>query len=76
MGKDMPKVSSKRQITLPIDLCEEAGIAPGDIVETYVYRGQITVVKKAAGAAEGVLKHLRSDRRMTDEQSRQRALAE
>jgi bifunctional DNA-binding transcriptional regulator/antitoxin component of YhaV-PrlF toxin-antitoxin module len=76
MGKDMPKVSSKRQITLPIDLCEEADIAPGDIVETYVYRGQITVVKKEAGAAEGVLRHLRGDSRITDEQSRQRALAE
>ncbi|MEQ8482981.1 MAG: AbrB/MazE/SpoVT family DNA-binding domain-containing protein [Pseudomonadales bacterium] len=76
MGKDMPKVSSKRQITLPIDLCEEAHIAPGDMVETYVYRGQITVVKKEAGAAEGVLRHLRGDRRITDEQSRQRALAE
>jgi len=72
----MPKVSSKRQITLPIDLCEEADIAPGDIVETYLYRGQITVVKKEAGAAEGILKHIRGDRRITDEQSRQRALTE
>jgi len=72
----MPKVSSKRQITLPIDLCEEADIAPGDIVETYVYRGQITVVKKEAGAARGAVKHLRGDRRITDEQSRQRALTE
>jgi hypothetical protein len=53
-----------------------ADIAPGDIVETYVYRGQITVVKKETGAAEGVLRHLRGDRRITDEQSRQRALAE
>lgn len=72
----MAKISSKRQITLPIDLCEEANIAPGDIVETYVYRGHITVVKKESGAAEGVLRHLRGDARLSDEQSRQRALAE
>ncbi|MEZ5550931.1 MAG: AbrB/MazE/SpoVT family DNA-binding domain-containing protein [Pseudomonadales bacterium] len=72
----MPKVSSKRQITLPIDLCEEVDIAPGDMVEMYVYRGQITVVKKETGAAKGVIRHLRGDSRITDEQSRQRALAE
>lgn len=72
----MAKVSSKRQITLPIDLCEEADIAPGDVVETYVYRGQITVVKQEAGAAEGVLRHLRGDASLTDAQSRQRALTE
>jgi len=72
----MPKVSSKRQITLPVDLCEEADIAPGDIVETYVYRGQITVVKKERGAAAGTLEHLRGDPALTDEQSRQRALTQ
>lgn len=70
----MPKLSSKRQITLPVDLCEEANIAPGDIVETYVYRGHITVVKKVSGAAAGALEHLRGDPTITDEQSRQGAL--
>lgn len=72
----MAKVSSKRQITLPIDQCEEANIAPGDVVETYVYRGHITVVKKERGAAAGTLSHLRGDAGLTDEQSRQRALAQ
>jgi bifunctional DNA-binding transcriptional regulator/antitoxin component of YhaV-PrlF toxin-antitoxin module len=70
----MPKVSSKRQITLPIDLCEEASIAPGDEVETFVYRGQITVVKKERGAASGTLRHLRGTAAMTDEESLQSAL--
>ncbi|MEZ5560627.1 MAG: hypothetical protein R3E86_19040 [Pseudomonadales bacterium] len=37
---------------------------------------QITVVGKEAGAAEGILRHLDSDSRITDEQSRQRANAE
>jgi AbrB family looped-hinge helix DNA binding protein len=42
----MPKVSSKRQITIPIDLCQQAHIEPGDDVETFIYEGQITIVKK------------------------------
>jgi bifunctional DNA-binding transcriptional regulator/antitoxin component of YhaV-PrlF toxin-antitoxin module len=70
----VPKDSSKRQITLPIDLCEEASIAPGDEVETFVYRGQITVVKKERGAAAGSLRHLRGAPGLTDEESRQGAL--
>lgn len=32
----MSKVSSKRQITLPIDLCILAGIEPGDEVSAFV----------------------------------------
>lgn len=72
----MAKVSSKRQITLPSDLCEEAHIAPGDTVETFVYRGQITVVKKQSGAADGALRHLRGDATLTDEESRQGTLTE
>ena len=43
----MPKVSAKRQITLPIDQCREAGIEPGDDYESYVANdGQITIIKK------------------------------
>ena len=43
----MPKVSSKRQITLPIDLCVLAGIEPGDEVSVFVDRkGIMSIVKK------------------------------
>lgn len=31
----MPKVSSKRQITLPIELCQAANIEPGDDIEAF-----------------------------------------
>lgn len=44
----MSKVNSKRQITLPIDLCISAGIEPGDEVSVFVDRqGIISVVKKS-----------------------------
>jgi len=32
----MPKVSAKRQITIPVDLCQEANINPGDDIEAYI----------------------------------------
>ncbi len=48
----MPKVSAKRQITLPIDQCRIAGIEPGDQYSSFVdNEGHITIVKKVTGAA-------------------------
>ena len=53
----MPKVSSKRQITLPIEQCKLAGIETGDEYESYVdNQGLISIVKKVSGAAKGFLK--------------------
>ena len=40
----MPKVSSKRQITIPIDQCRCLGIEPGDKVKSLVV---VTLVKKS-----------------------------
>ncbi len=66
----MSKVSAKRQITLPIDLCLLAGIGPGDEVSVFVDRqGFISVVKKTAGSAKGFLKGIRADKNMSDESS-------
>lgn len=70
----MPKVSAKRQITLPVRQCESLGIRPGDEVETFVADGRMTLVKKRKGAAEGLLKHLRGDPALTDEESLESAL--
>lgn len=43
----MPKVSAKRQITLPVEQCRQAHIAPGDEYESFVdNNGHITVIKK------------------------------
>lgn len=70
----MPKVSAKRQITLPISQCEALGIEPGDEVESFVADGQLTIVKKRKGVARGVLKKVKADSSMTDENSLQSVL--
>lgn len=59
----MPKISAKRQITLPIDQCKAAGIEPGDEYECFVEKtGHIIIVKKVAGAAKGILKKMETDK--------------
>jgi len=65
----MPKVSAKRQITIPVDLCQEANINPGDDIEAYIYNEQITLVKKEKGAAKGILSQIKTDKRFSDKQS-------
>lgn len=66
----MPKVSSKRQITLPTDLCLLAGIEPGDEVSAFVDRqGIISVVKKTAGSSKGFFKDVQQINNMSDEES-------
>ncbi|KEQ16277.1 AbrB/MazE/SpoVT family DNA-binding domain-containing protein [Endozoicomonas numazuensis] len=71
----MPRVSAKRQITLPMDQCRQAGIEPGDEYESFVdHNGHITIIRKEAGAAEGLLKDLQPDPNLTDEDSLQDAM--
>ena len=72
----MPRVSAKRQITLPIDQCREVGIGPGDEFRSYVADGRITIVRKTAGAARGTLRHVVGDRAVSGEDSLQDALSE
>ena len=70
----MHKVSAKRQVTIPKELCDKSGIQPGDLVEIVEYNGRVTVIKKQAGASAGVLKHLKGDASVTDEESLEDAL--
>ena len=71
----MPRVGAKRQITLPIDQCRQAHIKPGDEYNSYVDNyGNITIIKKSAGAAKGLLKGIKADKRMSDETSLQSAI--
>ena len=65
----MHKVSTKRQVTIPKELCEKADIRPGDLVEIFEHEGRVTVIKKQPGMSSGVLKHLKGDSAMTDEDS-------
>lgn len=71
----MPIVSAKRQITLPVDQCRLAGIEPGDEYVSYVdNKGHITIIKKVAGSAKGLLKNIKSDNRVSEDTSLQSSI--
>lgn len=66
----MPKVSSKRQITLPVEQCNEANINPGDEYVSYVDNyGHISIIKKTMGAANGILSDIAVDHKVSEEES-------
>jgi AbrB family looped-hinge helix DNA binding protein len=67
----MPKVSTKRQITLPISRCEELGIHAGDEVEIFRHGNQFNIIKKEIGAAAGILKGTKANNTVSEKQSRQ-----
>ena len=72
----MPKVTSKRQITLPIEQCRIAQIHTGDEVDSFVDRqGIISIVKKTTGAAKGILKEVKTDNSFSDEESLQSSIS-
>ena len=70
----MPKVSAKRQITLPVDQCREVGIGPGDEYRSFVADGRIAIVRKDAGTAKGLLRDAVGDPAVSDEESLQSAV--
>ena len=70
----MPKVSAKRQLTLPAGQCRLAGIEPGDECRSFVADGRITIVRQEPGSAWGCLAHLSANEAVSDEQSRQDAI--
>ena len=65
----MPEVSIKRHVTLPIADCEALDIHPGDEVEILRYGNQINIIKKAAGAAAGILKYIKPNKNVSDRAS-------
>lgn len=67
----MPKVSAKRQITLPVSGCEELGIQPGDDVEILRHGNQFNIIKKKLGAAAGLLKDVKANKVVSEEESLQ-----
>ena len=67
----MPKVSAKRQITLPVVGCGELGINPGDDVEILRHGNQFNIIKKDVGIAAGLLKDTKANKSVSDEESRQ-----
>lgn len=73
----MPKVSAKRQITLPIEQCVVAHINAGDDIESFVDRqGVISIIKKHSGAAKGLLKGIKVNADISESKSLESALNE
>lgn len=71
----MAKVSAKRQITLPIEQCVVANINAGDDIESFVDRqGVISIVKKHSGAAKGLLKGIKANINVTEQESLESAI--
>ncbi|GAB3025253.1 AbrB/MazE/SpoVT family DNA-binding domain-containing protein [Bowmanella dokdonensis] len=71
----MPVVSQKRQVTLPLEQCEVAGIKPGDEYESFVSRqGSITIVTKRKGAAKGLLKGIPVNDKVSEDESLESAM--
>ena len=51
------------------------GIEPGDEYDSYVDNdGHITIIKKVSGAARGILKGIRVDRQVSEDDSRQNGI--
>ena len=70
----MPRISAKRQLTLPAKQCRLAGIEPGDECRSFVADGRITIIRQQPGSAWGCLAHLRADETVSDVESRQHAI--
>ena len=49
----MPKLDSRRRITLPEDLCKQAGLEPGDELACFLINDRITVTKAAPHDSKG-----------------------
>jgi len=67
----MPRVSTKRQITLPVSICDELGIHAGDEVEIFRHGNQFNIIKKEIGAAAEILKGTKTNKTISEKQSRQ-----
>ena len=70
----MPRISAKRQLTLPAHQCRLVGIEPGDECRSFVADGHITIIRQQPGSARGCLSHLRADQTVSDVESRQHSI--
>ena len=70
----MPRLSARRQLTLPAHQCRLAGIEPGDECRSFVADGHITIIRLQPGSAWGCLAYLRADESVSDVESRQHSM--
>lgn len=70
------KVTRKKQITLPKEICDRLGVGPGDYVRVYVDSDGRVVVEKALGIDElaGFLNPGRPLKGLAEELDRERWL--
>ena len=66
----MPVLSSKRQVTIPKEICDRLGVHEGDDLLFFEHEGRITIIKREPEASSGVLAHINADPAISDEQSR------
>jgi len=70
----MAILSSKRQITLPKELCDQANIRPGEQFRLFSHNGHITLIRQQHDASVGVLQHLKARADVSESASRDHAL--
>jgi len=72
------KVTRKRQITLPKEVCDKLEIAPGDYVRVYIDKDSRVVVEKVLGINElaGYLNPGRPLKNLAEELDKERKLGE
>ena len=70
----MATLSSKRQITLPKELCDQADIHPGEQFQLFTHNGHITLIRQKQDASVGVLQHLKARAEISESDSRDHAL--
>lgn len=71
----MPRLSSKRQITIPKELCERADFHEGDSFRIVEHNGHITLIHQRENASAGLLKGFTMTPGVTEGESRDSAIA-
>ncbi|WP_263079356.1 AbrB/MazE/SpoVT family DNA-binding domain-containing protein [Endozoicomonas sp. Mp262] len=51
----MPKLTAKRQVTIPQNICHKLGLEPGDFIQIFERDGVAHLVKMTADDLEGTL---------------------
>ncbi|WP_257255260.1 MULTISPECIES: AbrB/MazE/SpoVT family DNA-binding domain-containing protein [unclassified Endozoicomonas] len=51
----MPKLTSKRQVTIPQDVCNKLGLVPGDTLKVFERDGVAHLVKMSSETLSGTL---------------------
>jgi AbrB family looped-hinge helix DNA binding protein len=70
----MPKLTGKRQVTVPQSVCEAMGLKPGDYVEIFEHNGVAHIVKMNNKSLAGQFAHLAKGNKIPSPGSLKKAL--